>query len=299
MSETETSPRFINRNNDGEITGFRTGDFQYSTLGRLILYRLINNRDMKIIVTSSGSTTGTGKTTLAIHLCRTIRTWANEIFDANIQWNAKEYSFVNLEDYFEGYKEAPKGTALLPDEIEQAADRRRSMSHDNVNLSHAWSILRYRNVVSVATLPSTSMIDRRLMELADVWINVQYRGYGNTYYLTVDDFTHELIYKRLKQFGFSEVIRWGDLPDNDEDFQFLKDQKEELGIPGQDQGEDITKQDVNEAKRTTRDTVLENMLQSKVNGNLNLTQEEIANITNVSQQKVSKVKRTMKQNGEI
>lgn len=300
-SETVESDTLVSTGKKNQVTNFRVPNFQYSVLGMFILYRLINNRDCKIIITSSGSTTGTGKTTLAILLCRFIRYAANDIFNMNKSWSAKEYASVDLNEYFHSYDTADKGDALLPDEIEFGADRRRSMSNENLHLSQAWQILRYKNVVSVATLPSTSVLDRRMLELGDIWINVVMRGRANTYYLTVDDFTGEIIRKRLKFSGFRESILWQDLPDGDRDFQYLKSQKEDLGVPGVT---DEETQDPKEVKKEDRDGMIKSLLRLKTKGIVDMNQEEIAQevstaVQEVSQQHVSKVKRQMKNDNEL
>lgn len=291
MSTSLSTRNLVYTGKREQITSFRVPDFQYSTLGKLLLYRLMNNRDCKVIITSRGSTTGTGKTTLAIHLCRWIRRCANELFGRSGEWSAKEHSFVGTKPYLEAYQDAEPGDALLLDEIEFSADRRRHMTHENVNLSHAWSILRYRNVVSIATLPTASMLDQRMMELADVWINVIMRGRANTYYLTVNDFTHDLVYKRLKQAGYNESVIWPDLPSGDEDFEYLADEKVALGIPGMGGEEEVTEQDLEEQDRETRRDVALRLLKLKRDGEIHLTQAEIGDIVGYSQQWVGALKR--------
>lgn len=282
--------RYIETGKNGRVTGFRTDKFQYSTLGRLILFRLLNDRDIKIIITSSGSTTGTGKTTLAIHLCRWIRQVANELFDANRTWNAEDGSMVDLYDYFKGYQNAAPGDPLLLDEIEYSADRRRAMSNENVKLSQAWSILRYKNVATVSTLPSVSMLEWRLMELGDVWINVVEPGRANPYYLTVDDFDHQVIRKRLKQKGYRETVMWDKLTD-DPDYETLKTEKEELGIPGLDDTDHVTREDVNQKEREVRREVTLNILERLESDDPIETQTDVGEVVNYSQPNVAKLKR--------
>jgi len=271
-------------------------NFQYSGLGMFMIHRFIKNRDFKIIITSSGSTTGTGKTTLAILLCRMGVKYSNEIFENNKEWRGKEHSFVDLYDYLKAYDNNKKGSMLLLDEVENSADKRQHMSHQNLALSQAWAILRYRNIGSIATLPTVTMLDSRLMELADIWINVIYPGKCNVYYLTVNDFTKELEYKRLKINGLRETLRWPKIPKDDSDFQYLKDQKKELGIPGL--GESVDEQDVKDAKKNVEKHVTKKLIKMKKDYH-NMTQDEIADAVNKSQQYVSKAKKEMKKEGEL
>lgn len=294
-----TKEGLVSTGKNGQITAYRILNFQYTTLAMLILYRLLNNRDMKILITSSGSTTGTGKTTLAIHLCRWIRQASNEIFNDSITWNAEDYSFVELRPYFEAYKESESGEALLMDEIEYSADKRRSMSHENLAISQAWSILRYRNVVSVATMPSTEQLDKRLLTLADVWINVVFPGRANTYYLTTDDFamfrgSSGIVPKRLKQNGYRESLVWPKIQESDPDFSYLKGKKADLGIPGLDDRKTYSAKDVKNAKTQAKREMAIMLLEWKEQGLIDLTQAEIGEAVpfdGYSQQNIAKIKR--------
>lgn len=292
MSTNPDTERLVYTGNYDRPTSFRVPDFQYTTLGRFLLYRLINNRDCKVLITSRGSTTGTGKTTLAIHLCRWIRRMANELFDREGRWTAQDYAMIDVRDYLQDYRDAEPGDALLLDEVEFSADRRRHMTHENVRLSHAWSILRYRNVITVATLPTVSMIDQRLMELGDVWINVMMRGRANSYYLTMNDFSHDLVRKRLRMAGYKESVIWPALPEDDPDFEYLSRTKEAIGIPGVTEEETFSKADLKSAEKQARIEAATSLIELKEEGEIDLTQREIGRIVGYSQQWVNKIKQT-------
>lgn len=170
--------------------------------------RLSNDNDIKIIIQGANSQTGIGKTTLAIEICR-------EIDD---EWSADEKAFIDIQKYLNSYLDYPKGSALLLDEIGQGADSRRSTSSENVNLSHGWQMLRARNIATVATLPSTSMLDKRMMELADYWVLVKARGIAQPYKINVNDFTGAI--QRDPMPG-EEHIKFPDLPSTDSDKKYL------------------------------------------------------------------------------
>lgn len=284
-------------NNDGEVTGFRVHSFQYTTLGKIILHRLFNNRDLKLLITSRGNTTGTGKTQLAIVLAKTLVPFIEEIYNRQYSWDALDNSFIDVYDYLNKYKNADPGDILITDELEYLADKRRSMSHDNVHFSQAWQMLRYKNVVTLGTAPSQANLDVRVTENIDIWINIIYPGYANVYYVTMDDFTGEIEYKRLKQFGFKESVRWKPI-DNDPDYQKLSEKKEEVGIPGISDNEDerFDEEDLEQRQKKTEKELTEEftvrLLRMNECGMVDLTQEEIAEAANRSQQYVSKVKRT-------
>jgi hypothetical protein len=181
----------------------------FGTLGRICRQKLSNDNDIKIIIQGANSQTGVGKTTLAIELCRFI--------DTN-GWNAEDKAFIDVQQYLNSYLDYPKGSALLLDEIGAGADSRRSTSKENVQLSQGWQLLRSRNVATVATLPSTSMLDNRMLELADIWILVRSRGIAQPYKIQVNDFTGRV---SRDPFAGEEHIKFPDLPDNDTDKMYL------------------------------------------------------------------------------
>jgi hypothetical protein len=138
--------------------------------------RLKKNRDLKVIITSRNSTTGTGKTTLAVWLALN---WDNN-------WTAEEKGTLSVSEYLNAYPELEPGSVLIMDEAEQL-DARRSMSQDNVDFAEKWMMMRVRNVTSILTLPTASALDKRLKELADIRINVTRRGRARVYKITIDD----------------------------------------------------------------------------------------------------------------
>jgi len=138
--------------------------------------RLEKNRDLKVIITSRNSTTGTGKTTLAV--------WLALNWDRN--WTAEQKGTLSVSEYLDTYPDLEPGSVLVMDEAEQL-DARRSMSQDNVDFAEKWMMMRVRNVTSILTLPTASALDKRLKELADIRINVTRRGRARVYKITVDD----------------------------------------------------------------------------------------------------------------
>lgn len=180
----------------------------WGTMLRDAKKRLSNDNDIKIIIQGANSQTGIGKTTLAIEICREI----------DPDWTAEKKAFIDIQEYLNSYLDYPKGSALLLDEIGQGADSRRSTSSENVNLSHGWQMLRARNIATVATLPSTSMLDKRMMELADYWVLVKARGIAQPYQINVNDFTGAIQRDPLPG---EEHIKFPDLPDDDPDKKYL------------------------------------------------------------------------------
>jgi broad-specificity NMP kinase len=150
-------------------------------------------RDFKVIITSRNSTTGTGKTTLALWLALN---WDNNF--------TADQATLHVAEYNKMYTEQSPGSVLIMDEAEQV-DARRSMSHKNVNFTEAWSMNRVCEVDTILTLPTISALDKRVEELADVWINVIERGYAEWYEINVDDRSGNV--EQFKMRG----LRWPDI----------------------------------------------------------------------------------------
>jgi len=189
----------------------------FGFLGKKAQQRLTNDNDVKIIIQGKNSQTGIGKTTLAIQLCRFI----------DSDWSAEERAFVDVREYINAHLDHPKGSALLLDEIEHGADNRRAMSQENVDLSQAWATLRARNIATVCTLPSISMLDNRMLELADYWILVKKRGLAQPFEINVNDFAPGRTPQR-KPLPGEEHIGFVDLPDDVPDKAYLDEIKDEM-----------------------------------------------------------------------
>jgi len=171
--------------------------------------RLAKNRDLKVIITSRNSTTGTGKTTLAV--------WLALNWDPS--WTAAEKGTLSVSEYLNTYKQLEPGSVLVMDEAEQL-DARRSMSQENVDFAEKWMMMRVRNVTSILTLPTSSALDKRLKELADVRINVHRRGRARVYKITVDDHNTS----QVREWRWHDVS-WPDLSEHPE-MQALDEQKQ-------------------------------------------------------------------------
>lgn len=224
----------------------------FGTLGRVALDKLRNDNDIKIIIQGANSQTGVGKTTLAIQLCRFIDQTEGE-------WSAEDKSFIDPQAYLNAYLDYSGGSCLLLDEIGQGADSRRSMSNENVGLSHGWQMLRARNVATVATLPSTNMLDHRMLELADYWVLVKRRGLAQPYEIRVNDFNGKIARKPLPG---EEHITFPDIKGRDADKRYLdsiKDDKVKDGglesIPIPEHEEKVEKAKKEQAKET-RDEII-------------------------------------------
>jgi hypothetical protein len=202
--------------------------------------RKLENRDLKIIITSRDSQTGTGKTTLAL--------WLALHFD--------EYGFgadqvtLHPEEFLELYKENAAGSVIIMDEAEQL-DSRRSMSNKNVEFWNLWQTMRYRQITSILTLPTRSALDKRGLELADVWIQVTERGHARVHKIAVGD------YDGKTQPNITETLEFPDISGLE-----LKDQIDQKKVALMEDGEEFGEQtsfdqsDIKEAQMKVRDLYL-------------------------------------------
>jgi hypothetical protein len=294
--QTDFDKQFVLTGDRGQLNSVAIPDLQYTKMGKLIIYRLMNNRDVKILVTGAGKTTGTGKTTLAIHLAKWINQVRNALFDESHGWTAEDNAFMDVWEYLKKYKQASPGDCLITDELEYMTDNRRWMTDQNVKFSQAWSILRYKNVITIGTAPGLGDLEKRVIETADIWLRVTKKGEAHSYYTTYDDFDNETKRFRMRQGGFKERIHFAAL-DGDPDYEWLSEQKEEMGVPGidDDGGEE---QNPKEIRRETRDELIKTILLDNERMDHGLAQTDIADMTDVSQAKVSGLKRELKKEGE-
>lgn len=298
--QTDFDKDYVLTGDRGQLNSVKIPDLQYTNLGKLIIYRLMHDRDVKILITGAGKTTGTGKTTLALQLAKWVNSVRNELFDVNHEWSAEDYSFMDVWEYLERYKESKPGDCLITDELEYMTDNRRWMTNQNVKFSQAWSILRYKNVVTIGTAPGLGDLDKRTKETADVWIRVMRRGVAHPYYMTYNDFENEPMNFRMRKGSFKEAISWGPM-DGDPDYEWLKEEKQEMGVPGIDDSEKkrLDQSDLREKERQVRNEAVREFLKINASQGSPFQQKDIANACGVSPQQVSKLKLEMEEEGEL
>jgi len=199
-------------------------------LAKLRERRHRSGRDLKVIITQRDSETGGGKTTLA---CFLALSWDPH------GWDGEKKGTVSAQEFLDTYPTLPPHSALIMDEAEEL-DARRSMASENIEFSKDWMMMRTRQIDSILTLPTTSALDKRLLELADVRINVTARGEAECYRIKIDDHNPQ----RGAQQWHMHSIQWPDLSDHPE---FLKlDEQKQAKIDSTD--EDGTESDAEQTK---------------------------------------------------
>lgn len=216
-------------------------------LHQLFADRYYNGRDLKVIITSKDSMTGTGKTTLAFWLCDQ---WHQLFSDG--QWSAEKHATLDVYDYLEKYRSLKPGSVLLLDEAEEL-DSRRSMAGKNVDFSHYWMKMRVRQVTTILTLPSTTALDSRLEELADVWIEVTRRGKAMVHDIRVNSYSKNVQTWRMHH------IEWPDVSAHPEmkTLDAMKNENIDMGIEKELSEDEVKKPD--EIRREEKIRIAQNL----------------------------------------
>lgn len=199
-----------------------------SKLATLRRRRHEEGRDLKVVITQRDSETGGGKTTLAV--------WLALQWDIH-GWDGDAKGTVEAEEFLDIYPDLDAHSVLIMDEAEEL-DARRSMQSENIEFSKHWMTMRTRQIDSILTLPTAGALDKRLLELADIRINVTARGQANVYRVKVDDHDREATE------WFLEEISWPDLSDHPE-YRALDAQKQDMIDQA---AEDVTEEDEESTK---------------------------------------------------
>lgn len=129
-----------------------------------------------IFVDAENARKGVGKTSCAVALARLFaRAFEYNLQDADLTLSGIEY----LQRYRE-HPGADQPSVIVLDEFvgAGAGDKRRSMSHQNVDFGRAWQMLRTKRVVTLATVPDWNEADKRLRKLADYRVCCRERPIG-------------------------------------------------------------------------------------------------------------------------
>jgi len=245
-----------------EIMGYQIDDSM--PLHKLVVYRMKNGRDLKIIITAKDSQTGVGKTTCAGWLGLS---WTKQFTGEDWFVNPEEYGdgmgTLNPKEYFailkqvgNGYK---AGTTVIVDDAEEL-DARRSMQNLNVEFSQRWMLMRLKQAITIITLPSPKAIDSRLEELADVWINIERRGRGVVHDIRVNSYGSRNVMTEQKH-----KIEFPNVADHPE-LETLREMKEQKMDDWDEEQEEDETPDPEEVKRKTKKQIAQNMRDQGMNG---------------------------------
>lgn len=231
------------------------------------------SRRLSILVVAENAATGVGKTTAAVSLCRA--------FDPD--WNAHEHATLDPYEYLDLYRNLPRGSAILFDEIGASMDNRRSSASVNLDISHDLQTLRVRQITTIFTVPTPDVIDKRLKMFCDYTMvcHDDTPGVATLYRHNVP-----VIGKNVGkvQHDETEKLRWPNL-DQQEDFEELDRMKKERYVDNEtrtyDEQDDQDDQD--DLDKDHRDRLIRQMVE---NGS---TQKDAANAFDLSESTVSRI----------
>lgn len=214
--------------------------------------RKAQNRDAKIIITARDGQTGVGKTSLAVCLAKALDT-------SGTPFDAEEQATLSVPTFMAAYDELPLGSSLILDEAEQL-DSRRSMRNENIDAAFRWQTRRVNQIVAILTLPSADMLDKRMEQLADYWIDVKERGECVIYEKKIHPIKKSIYYKTLQRFkwpnmdwdpAYKELARMKEEFNNDKESDDNWVRKSEV--------DDRVKKAVKKAEREARDNIIQNL----------------------------------------
>lgn len=269
--------------------------FAFSTTGRLILNRLLNDRELKVLITAKSAGTGLGKTTLAIGICR----WATRMLNRvgqldNYRWDPEADAHIRAFPYANrmGELNSSHNPPQLADELGGQAGKLDYHSEGNKKLKEIWSEYRHKNILSIGTLPTNAMLDKDLKILADMWIHVVDRGYALSSMWLWHDFDERLVRVPVRRpDGAQEAIRFRDIG-NTSVFKEVTEMKENKHDADHEAEEYIPPEDVDkmiedavkDAKQQQRDEMIMRMAEQS-----DLRTKDIGEIAGISRSRVSQI----------
>jgi hypothetical protein len=197
---------------------------------------------------------------------------------------------VGPEDLVDAYTEEPKGAALVLDEAEAGLSKYEAASAVNRAMRELVSMGRIEEKYLVLNLPASSELDRDLKALCDFWFMVQNKGTALGHHLNWNP------YKEEPRTPKTETWEWSDVPEGTElreVYDYLTSEKQahlrgerdgsSQRIPASEVGEMIQKER-KEAKTETRNQILKD-----VYGDLDVTQQELANSIGLSRSRLADI----------
>jgi len=175
------------------------------------------------------------------------------------------------------YKNNPVGSVIIMDEAEQL-DARRSMSQKNIDFWNLWQTMRYRQITSILTLPTRSALDKRGLELCDIWIQVTARGHARVHQIGVGDYDGQTKPVLVETIEFPDVTY---LP--------VKDAVDDKKIQLVEEGEEFIESeaeslDPDKLRKDERDSVIRS-----IHENADVTHKQLAESIGLSRRQVTRI----------
>ena len=140
--------------------------------------------------------------------------------------------------------------------------------------------MRFRQITSILTLPTRSALDKRGMELADIWIQVTSRGHARVHEIVVDDYSGQVKPRLVESLNFPDASY---LP-----VKAAADEKKEKLVEGEEfseeAGDTITAEDLRRERREERDEWIRKMYEKS-----DMSQRDLAEETDLSLSRINEI----------
>ena len=190
---TETNGTQVDIPEKKRTNPFKEETYLHKEFGQV----LKDNRDIIILITDLYGRRGTGKTVSALSLASELdqtdegMTWAKVSMDAEEIRNA--------------YATLPKGSALVLDEIEQAADNRSAMTKTNKALREIMSMGRVEEKYVLTTVPLRHFVDKDILNMTACWIAMARKGLGLVHELRWEAYSQQLLHPQKQWLEFEDI----------------------------------------------------------------------------------------------
>jgi len=257
---------------------FKEDTFMHDIFGEV----LKENRDIIIIVTDHRGRRGTGKTIASLGL--------GSLMDQTDQGMTYSKCSLGVEQIRNAYSSQPNRSALVLDEIEQAAGNRESMTKTNRALREIMSMGRVEEKYVICNVPIKGFVDKDILKLCDVWISMTRRGRGLVHHLKWDPYLEKLLTEKKQWLEFEDIERGTNLRGvynklSREKRARISGEQGKKFVP-QEKHEDKLKKQRKKARKEQRNEDIQGVYEHP---DIECTQEELGEAIGVSQKTVSNV----------
>jgi len=152
------------------------------------------------------------------------------------------------------------------------------MSQKNVDFWNLWQTMRYRQITSILTLPTRSALDKRGLELSDIWIQVTERGFARVHEVGVGDYDGQTQPTLIESIEFPDVSY---LP--------LKDAVDEKKVQLVEEGEEFIESEVETIDIEADRIEQRNKAIRAVYETADVTQKELGEAHGITQQQINNI----------
>lgn len=257
---------------------FKEGTFMHDIFGKV----LEENRDIIIIVTDHRGRRGTGKTIASLGMASRL--------DQSGQGFTFSKCSLDVEQIRNAYASQPQRSALVLDEIEQAAGNRESMTKTNRALREIMSMGRVEQKYVVCNVPIKGFVDTDILKLCDVWISMTRRGRGLVHHLKWDPYLEQLLTEKKQWLEFEDIERGTDLREvynklSREKRDRIQGEEGKKFVPQEEHEEELQRQR-KQARKEQRNEDIRGIYEHP---DVDVTQEAVGEAIGVSQKTVSNV----------